>query len=236
MNEGSLNMNETDKNRADDKILLSDQEFVALMDAEHKKQPHVVTDLEKQAIWNKVDQRIGQRSGVKMRPIAGWLAALAAALVAIPIAMLSLLPSEHTRRNKGETFTPAVVLNTYLLLPNGETRIIGNGVQPGDTLVLKTGVTEPAVVGLAVSVNRQPFSLRFTSEELAAGMEHLLINGQSTYGYVVEKTDTVLTFCALNLTDGAVSADDASTVQEAVKRLPASACATLFVNGEAAKQ
>jgi|GEM_PF-4795621 len=229
----NTDVNNQEPHGADDKNMLSDHDFVALMEAEHKAQPITTNDVEKQAMWNAVEQRVSKKSTRNLRPWASWLVAAAAALVAIPYLLLQLAPSEQILRTKGAVSQTPVVLTAYLLQANGQTSILGNSVQSGDTVILKVGATESTRIALALSINQQPFSLRFVSEELAAGMEQLLVNGKKTYGYAVEPTDHALTFCALSSDEDPGKFEDTTRLSQAIKQLPASACTTLFVNAPA---
>lgn len=224
-------MKTSNDNDVNEQSLLSDPEFVALMDAEYQAEKPLKNDIEQNTMWKDIERRISKSSPIMARPWARWLSAMAAAVILVPMVWLALLSPEDSQRFKGEASSSVPVLSSYLLSPDGQTRIIGNGVQPGDTLVFKIGATEPMLIGIAISVNQHAYSLRFKSEELAAGMEQLVTHGGNTYGYAVEKADQSLSVCALNLNDKSENLTEPAALAAAVKRLPIFACATFYVNG-----
>jgi len=220
----SQNKAETDKN------LLSDDDFVALMDAEYQSMQTSENELEKQQIWQSIDQRIQKTKRVSRRT---WLSLASAAMIVLavlPLLLLNTSPQVSIRLKGEQTPLPALHLSVYSFNSNGELKPLSHTANVGDTLVFKIGATEQVVVGLTTAVNQREPLVRFVSDKLAAGMEQLLERDGRAYGYIVEVDDRELEFCA-------IAAYGTDQLEVAIKSfidkqnlLAREACVTLFVN------
>jgi len=223
-------MNKSQAKTEVDKNLLSDDDFVALMEAEYQSIPASENELEKQQIWQSIEQKI-QKSQRTHRPI--WFSFASAAVIVLavlPLLWLSTSPSPSVRLKGEQAPLPALHLSVYALNNQGELKPLSYTVNAGDTLVFKIGATEPVVVGLAAAVNHSELKVRFVSDKLAAGMEQLLERDDRAYGYIVELDDRELAFCAV----GAYRIDQLEVAMKSFINkqdlLPREACLTLYVN------
>lgn len=177
--------------------LLSDDEFVALMQAEHDRQRPQYNELEKQRIWNTISQQVAQnRQG---RNWWSYAAVAMLALVVLPVVLLQM-PTEDITRSKGAS-GPGIVLHAYVLQSDNSLRRVEHSVGLGDTLVFKAGVTEASTAGIVLQENDGERRIRFVSEELAPGMDQLVLRGEKTYGFKVEDYHQRLSVCALAVYD-----------------------------------
>jgi len=222
-------MNKSQSNREIDQNLLSDDEFVALMDAEYQSMQVSENELEKQQVWQTIDQGVKKTKRADRRT---WLSLASAAMIVLMVLPLLLLntPQQESVRLKGEQAPlPALHLSVYSLNNNGELKPLSHTANVGDTLIFKIGATEQLLVGL-VAVNHGQPRVRFVSDKLAAGMEQLLERDGRAYGYIIEADDRELEFCA-------IAAYGTDQLEVAIKSfidkqnlLAREACSTLYVN------
>lgn len=211
--------------------LLSDDEFVALLETEYEnvRKSQEPNELEKKKNWQAIEART---LGRKRSRLKTWLSLASAAVIVLSVLPIFLVtgPEQDMVRLKGEPTLPALRVSAYSLSDSGELKPLSHSVHVGETIVFKLGAIEQLVVGLVAAVNSGDLSVRFVSDKLPAGMEQLLERDGRAYGYVVEEQDNELEFCTV----GAYTTDQLESVLQTVRDnknlLRREACVTLYVN------
>ncbi len=176
--------------------LMSDDEFVRLMDAEYEKYRRPSREKDKREIWRDMARIIDREKFAGDRQRFAY--AIAASLVIMLVPALLMSPAtKESHRTKGENVVPEVKLVPYVLAGNGELRMFKPDILAGDTLVFKAEVSRVAYVALLLARNDMPPAVKFDGGPQAPGSELLLENGGDTYGYRLEKDDASLRFCAV---------------------------------------
>ncbi|MDH5728879.1 MAG: hypothetical protein OEZ58_07800 [Gammaproteobacteria bacterium] len=178
--------------------LMSEQEFIDLMDAEFQTHTFLQNDVQKQADWKEIENQLPERHQYRR----WWSYASVAALIVlfVPIVLFQMGENDQSRFKGGEAISN-INLYAFALQHDNSLRRLAHTVNVGDTLVLKIGATEKITAAVYVAENAKILDLRFLSEVLSPGMDQLISRQEKAYGFTVEPQHISLEICVLDATE-----------------------------------
>lgn len=187
---------------------MSDEEFVALMDAEYKNSYKVDNEINKKIVWNRLKAQIGRKKHLSTK-IIPRVAMIGLAFLLVGPLLLSynndntiFSPKKQIfERSKGkgsEVEAAFTKLSAYKIGSNGELhRSTGNHFV-GDALVFKVNIVRPMAIALTRIKNNTLFDVRFLTVMSQSGVGFFLRkNKNDIYGYRIVPGDKYLKFCVV---------------------------------------
>jgi hypothetical protein len=194
--------------------LLSDDDFAALMSAEHAAAEHAghgLDEVSRRRGWQQLEAKLPRASdgaSPQRRLARRWaMTGLAAALVAIALAPRLLRTGridDDGQRVKGAAQTvPARVL-AYAVAADGSSKGLASArVPPGTTVVLKVVTSQAASVALLAGEGEAAPSVRARLDGVAAGVETLIEADGRAVGYELAPGEAAVRVCVLAAPDAA---------------------------------
>jgi hypothetical protein len=202
-------MTKSEKNKHQNYPLLSDEEFMTLVEQDFNQHGQPLDELAKQKAWTALQSRISGATAVedlhqpamakKVSQRVSSLLSLAAAAVMV-LALVPMLSSYQTtgpERSKGGGDFPLVNISAFTLQSNGEMQSVRGTQAPGKTVVFKVDMSRPYVIALAMAKDNGRPEVRYRAGVLQPGMGRLLQADGQVYGYQLESGDNALMFCAI---------------------------------------
>lgn len=220
---------DSDEERLDNR-LLSDEDFVKLMDAEfttrENAQSKLSDDLAKRKVWKRIHQHIQFK---KWRQRKTLFSVAAAALVVIAILpVMVFVEQKPNERTKGVSpVVAAPMLQVFSMDEQGRLHASRGVHNIGSTIVFKVQSENARFVALLMSKNDDPPSLRFTGLVPPTATYHLLQNERNAYGYMFDPDDKKLRFCVLAAANEMALKQALATAKQDWLSLPGSSCAQL---------
>lgn len=217
--------------------LVSDKEFVALIESKYHGEGRPQSDIARQAVWNQLEKQflgssLNQDANIHSpfsttvsEAITRIISVAAAAVLLLSVAPLfsdsRLLTSE---RIKGATDFPLVNITAFAVKNDGELQPVSGSQNQGTTIVFKIDTPKATRVALAMSKADKPPQVRYQAGVLSPGMGRLLKDDGRVYGYELERGDQRLRFCA-------IASDDEKTLNQRLRlitrvwgSLPSASC------------
>lgn len=236
----------TEKNNHDMELhspLISDEEFVALMDNRYHAQGRPQNDIAKQKLWNTLETNLPDNTPSRRQPylysqisrkvsetITNIISVAAAAVLLLSIVPLFSDNRLFTgERSKGLGDFPLVNISAFVVKDDGELQLASGLENKGTTIVFKVDTPKPTSVVLAMSKAGEPPQVRFRAGVLPSGVGQLLKTDDRVYGYELERGDQNLKICA-------IASDDEKTLNRRLRlitrvwnNLPSASCVMINV-------
>ncbi|MFV2057740.1 MAG: hypothetical protein ACC707_14835 [Thiohalomonadales bacterium] len=231
-----------DRSMENKQNLLSDDDFISLMEAEFACKTVTNNEISKQKIWNNIQSAIYKRGIFDLRnPIYSIAATLLLVAIALPLVFLEFksgikdidIGDTGMERTKGIESTVnvdlGVDLSVFTLDETGKLIHSNRQHEVGTTLVFKVHSTQNGVATIISAKNGNLRSSEFTFIITKTNSGKLINRKGQVYGYMIEPIDKILQFCIIAATDAKSLNNKLFDLQKTWAGLPANSCATINV-------
>lgn len=210
--------------------LISDDEFVLLMEAEYNSSESTTDKEKQQKVWDKLYSLIRKNKLTRLKVIIPITAAALVLLAVSPLLVVNL--DNNVERNKGIGTSLHVNLSSYVIDQDGGIHEVPGTIKSGNTIIFKVDMTQQAVIALSLSKNSGSPNVRFISSITQPGIHRNLQNNGKAYGYMLEPTDSLLRFCAIIAKDKLSLEKQIEFLTQIWQTLPENSCQTILVSNE----
>lgn len=189
--------------------LLTDEDFLKLMEAEYSQSAEGIDELEKASILRAIRKKLRPE-----RRHYGWQAwVLAAAGLCLGLwPFLAHYEADSLLRTKGQALKPNVSLEVMVYVPD-QVPIAAEHPKFGSTLIFKASSPTLTWLALTLQINDQRPELRFRMPKAESGPNILLAGAESAYAYTLDTHQQHLKFCLL-------AAAELKELDQWIKNLP----------------
>lgn len=235
-----------DKQAKNNLKLLSDSDFVALMDAEYTSQTDANDELAKKRGWNAIQAKLIRpgkpkvinpelkNSSFPRKNSVNRLYTMAAMLLVAAIILPTVLLDDGSdgsdiERTKGHDTVIDASLQIYTLDNTGKLVRSEKRHKVGTTLLFKVHATPSGLATLVSSRNGKLIHNNVVYKLTQGSHGQLLSKDEQVYGYMIEPIDKILQFCVIVATDAKTIDIELDNIENIWSRLPARSCATINV-------